>query len=284
MQTCVLHLSLSHGLRQHVRKPTHRARHTLDLAVTRVLEFVVKCIHVSQESLAFRPLLSGGHPTQEHVMTRNCRKLNRIQFQEDLRQCQIELLQCYDLHIAVAQSGSKMANVLDKPAPQRSKTVIVRLNAQWYSDDIHAAKQKRRHLECRWRHTGLEINRQMYCEQRKIVVNLIYEAKLACYRNRVGESDNQRGVFRIVDALMHRPKAFPFPMHTSSSDLADEFCSFFSGKIRCIRNIIASELESATPLVHQLPSSPECTSRLISLAPPTSEEVRKMLERRQAGL
>ena len=48
-----------------------------------------------------------------------------------------------------------LCKALDKLAPRRTRTIVIRPNAPWYNEEIAAQKSKRRGLEREWRSTGL---------------------------------------------------------------------------------------------------------------------------------
>ena len=53
-------------------------------------------------------------------------------------------------------------DVMDRVAPLKSRTITLRPEALWYTDDIRAAKQYRRQYERLWRSSGLAVHWDMY--------------------------------------------------------------------------------------------------------------------------
>ena len=43
---------------------------------------------------------------------------------------------------------------LDRLAPKRTRTIVIRPNAPWYNEEIAIQKRKRRRLERKWKLTG----------------------------------------------------------------------------------------------------------------------------------
>jgi len=275
-----LELLASHDLVQHVQGPTHKAGHILDLVITRASEHVVECVtirnpqlsdHLSVEATLH---LSKPPPVRKEFVTRNLRNLDTAEFYQDMQRCQQQISLCDDPDTAVTRYNSMLRAILDKHAPEKTKSVTVRPNTEWYNDEIRTAKQRRRQLERKWRQTNLEIHRQIYCQQRQTVINMIHASKLAYYQAKVVEADNQRDLFNVVDTLLHRPKSSPLPAHTSAKQLADEFCHFFNDKIQRIRDDVA---DSMCPVYTLGDTDPPEFSTLSSFTPATQEEVRKIL-------
>ena len=78
-----------------------------------------------------------------------------------------------------------LGNLLDKHAPIRKMTVIVRPSTEWYTSDIHEAKTKRRRLEQRWRKSKLAIDYDLCANQNKVVRGMVTQTKSDYYSEKV---------------------------------------------------------------------------------------------------
>jgi hypothetical protein len=137
----------------------------------------------------------------------------------------------------VDQYNKTLTSIFDSHAPAKIRTVTVRPNSPWYNDSIREAKLKRRRLEKKWRRSNLEIDRQLYCEQRQFVISLMRKTKTSYYSDLIGENaTDQKQLFKTVNKLLHRSKATPFPTSTSNESLAETFSDYFITKIQTIRN------------------------------------------------
>ena len=134
----------------------------------------------------------------------------------------------------VDQYKTVLGNLLDKHAPIRKRTVIVR--PEWYSSDIHETKTKRRRLEQQWRKSKLEIDYGLFANQSKVVRGMVTQAKSDYYSEKVcaAESD-QKTLFQIVDKLLHSSQETSLPTHDSLKHLCDSFGIFFQDTISKIR-------------------------------------------------
>ena len=113
-------------------------------------------------------------------------------------------------------------------------------------------KRKRRQCERRWRRTGLTIHREVYLSQRDLVNQLIYQANIDLYSDKIRLcGKDQQLLFNAVDELLHWKKKTELPDCDSDIDLADKWSEYFVDKISKIRKNL--DLNS--------PKSPEITSK-----------------------
>ena len=252
---CLASLLASYDLQQHINEPTHRAGHTLNLLITRKGELVVEGISVSDPHLSdHRAIRASLHlwkspPVMRQATTRTDRTLDPEQFSRGLECFQQQLSQTDDVDRAVARYSAGLKDILDKHVPQMTKTVRVRPNTEWYNNEIHTAKQERRRLERQWRHTKLEVHRQMYSEQCRAVSSLIHTVRFAFYQAKIQACDGQKELFPVVRSLLCCPKSSPLPYSTSAAQVANDFLLFFTGKVQCIRYEVASEVGQDSPVV-----------------------------------
>ena len=77
------------------------------------------------------------------------RSIDTASFNKDPCTSDLVKIPATSLTARVDQYNTVLGNLLDKHAPIRQRTVIVRPNTEWYSSDLHEAKTKRRRLEQR---------------------------------------------------------------------------------------------------------------------------------------
>ena len=94
---------------------------------------------------------------------------------------------------------------MGKHAPLVTKTITVRPNSTWYTDNIGVEKSIRRRLERRWRRTLLPEHRLAFVAQYKLVKGLVLNAKTKYYSNLMSESSSKcKALFQTIDSLFHR--------------------------------------------------------------------------------
>ena len=151
-----LDLLSSIGLQQHIDFSTHVSGNTLDLLITRpsdsrLIRGVQPDAYFSDHcSMLFSINTSKPQLSRKEVSFRKTKAFDTTAFMKDLsasRLCQDppsqpdELVDCYK---------TTLAELLDRYAPLKIKTVTVRPQVPWYSDEIPEAKRECRRAERRW--------------------------------------------------------------------------------------------------------------------------------------
>ena len=135
----------------------------------------------------------------------------------------------------VDQYNKVLAELLDKHAPPKTKSVTVRARAPWFTEEILSAKRERRKAERRWRSSKLQIHLDMFILAHRKVTKLCFDAKQEFFCSKINEnSGDQKQLWKIANNLLFRKKESPLPTHCDSKELADDFAEFFSDKIRKI--------------------------------------------------
>lgn len=114
------------------------------------------------------------------VHFRKLRSINLNCFSEDIRTSPLFNQPSSDLQSPVFRYNSVLLSLLDKHAPLKSRCVTVRLSAAWYTPEVAEQKRKRCGLERKWLKTDLEVDRENYVYQCRVVTNLIANLKSFC--------------------------------------------------------------------------------------------------------
>ena len=129
-----------------------------------------------------------------------------------------------------------------------------------------------RQLERKWQSNGkLEIDRQLFSDQRKAVNKLVLKAKRTYFINLIDNCGNDsKRLFNVGNQLLNRKKSSPLPPHTCSQSLALLFSKFFHSKINNICSGFTPDV--TTPL-------PDETSMILcSFKQTTAEEIQRILQ------
>ena len=89
----------------------------------------------------------------------------------------------------VREYDEVLCKALDKLAPKRTRTIVIRPNAPRYNEEIATQKRKRQRLGHKWCLTGLEIDRLNYMEQCNVVNDILYKAKEQYYSSVIQENE-----------------------------------------------------------------------------------------------
>ena len=151
----------------------------------------------------------------------------------------------------------------------------VRPHTPWYNDNIRSLKCVRRHLERRWRTSGLECDRRAYCLQRQLVTSYVHRAKLEYHVSYIADaSGDQRRLFKVVAKLLHNENDTPLPPCDSFDKLAMQFSDFFSEKISKIRSELIQNVNNVDASVEDAPQ----TCLLTAFEPATEAEIGTLLK------
>ena len=93
--------------------------------------------------------------------------------------------------------------MLDKHAPTVERNKRAALAQPWFEDVIQDMRRKRRALERKWRKSQLEIDRQLYTTQVKIVGSAIQTAKAKYYQDSLNNAD-PKTTFQILNSLQQK--------------------------------------------------------------------------------
>ena len=272
----------SNGLFQHITEPTHRQGHILDLLITREDSRLISNVDL-------HPGLSWHHAIlcslnfqrpKTPTVTINTRRLTAIDitaFRTDIRSSLAKFdFTAMNVDSCVEKYNQSIGSVLDKHAPSRTRTVRLRPNSPWFNKDIRTERQKRRRLERRWRRTKLEVDLQMYCDQKNIVSKLIEQAKIDYYSSQINEkAGDQKQLFNVINDLLQKNKKPVLPQSESDQALAEQFSEFFSNKITDIRKKFP-----ASPPVFSCdtaPNMPNASVYLNVFEPTNDSEVRDII-------
>ena len=148
-----------------------------------------------------------------------------------------DLLECLDLQSLpddVLHYDSSLRMIIDKHAPVKSKTITIRSEAVWYTEEIHEAGRIRRKLERKWR-KRLEVDFQIYINQRQAVTRLVHATKTDYYCADIQTNAKYaKLLFKTVDTLLHRSGEPVLPMSDSPSCLANTFQDYFLERVGLI--------------------------------------------------
>ena len=143
----------SFGLIQHVNEPTHVAGHTLDVVITWDNDNIISNIEVIDPCFSD----SAGRVTRDHfAVTLNAnaskpapvrktvyfRKIRGIDI--DLFKSDIQASECFksksfptDMDELVDSYTAELSSLVDKHAPVRTKSIVLRPSCPWYSDILY---------------------------------------------------------------------------------------------------------------------------------------------------
>jgi hypothetical protein len=233
----------SADLYQHIQGPTHKAGHTLDLLISRKTDHPVCKVKLlpgqPSDHIALFAVLDFARPapSRKRVTYRKLRDINLDQFKDDIRSSQLALSTAFDTSQLAEQFNMVLRELLDKHAPEKIKTVTLRPNAPWYTEEVREAKRVKRRLERKMTKSNLEIDKQLYKEQCKTYQKVIEKSKCQFYQAKISESDD-KDLFRCVNKLCSPSSGQTLPDHAFAKTLANNFGVFFHEKVKSISDTL----------------------------------------------
>ena len=139
--------------------------------------------------------------------------------------------------------NSQLESVIDKHAPVQSKTITIRPNTEWYTDELRNSKRECRRAERKMRKTKLTIHQQLYKEKCIQTNKQLLKCKRDYYSNKIAEiSNSQKQLHRITSDLIGNKREVVLPSYQNENDLSNRFCEFFLGKIDTIRSGLCASI------------------------------------------
>ena len=124
-----------------------------------------------------------------------------------------------------------LCETLNKHAPEKERTVVLRPHAPWYTESLRLAKQERGRRERKWIKSGLTVDKDLYKEQCGEYKQLLIKSKTEYHSNEVADA-NQRDLFRVIDKLTSPKASRTLLDHESHKDLANSLLHSSTRKSR----------------------------------------------------
>ena len=261
---------------QYVTQQTHVAGHIIDLFISKGDLITSTCTSdlISDHFAVHATLNFTKIPRQKKTVTSRCfKRLNHNALAEFTAHALEDNGPPTTPNEYSASLDSTLLAALDRFAPKETRTMTLRPNSQWMTDDILEVKRDKRRHERLWKKTKLHCHLQSYQEKRNLLTSMIQTAKCKHEEARIAACGNdQKALFRHVKRLLNNDEGTSCPL--SASELSDYF-------IHKITNIQASlkdttydphTLDAAIPLsfVHFEPVTLEEIQRVIHASPTKS--------------
>ena len=277
------------GMQQHVNESTHVRGHTLDVVITRDNSSIVSDINVvdpgicdstgnvSRDHFAviFKACAAKPAPVRKIVSFRKLRSIDAASFKQDIVKSDILHISDTSVDRLVDAYSKGLCLLIDSHAPVQTKTIVLRPDCPWFTDDLHDAKHLRRKLERKWRASKLTVDHQIYRNQCAVVNKLLIRARLDFYSDKINSCGNDsKGLFKITKHLLGGSEVVALPSGVSPKQLAQNFSDFFINKIENIRNGITLNSQQDSSNVELSTNDDHPVSRLHDSIPASEKEVR----------
>ncbi|XP_062616028.1 uncharacterized protein LOC134277728 [Saccostrea cucullata] len=279
-----------HNLTQHITTATHNRGHILDLLITKSESTILKTKPSVQDPNLFDAHRNSfcDHYSIQAVLS--CSKQKRIKKEITFRKWKnVDLdelskdinLEIPDKSLPVAQLvdhyNTTLRNAVEKHAPLCTKSVLLRPNTQWFSEELCDAKRERRRAERIWRRTGLEVHRQIFRDMCSTTARLVYKTKQDYFSQKIEEcGKDHKQIFKLSKSLMGKQQESILPSSTSNTELSNAFSEFFINKVATIRDGLKelTTFNMERTMDKDIPFSGE---PLLNFRPTRNDEVRAIL-------
>ena len=233
-----LDLLTAFGLQNHVNFPTHKSEHILDLILS-------ECIcHLSvkdsipglyfSDHISVVSHLTVDKPPLEVKECTFC-KLKGI----DTDEISTRLNEAFanfnttDFKAMIADLEKQLKSVLDKIAPERTKTILVRPTNPWFMEEVKTQKRLSRNRERKWTKYKLQSNWiavKAECNKYRAMLQSIGKSILS---DKVKEcKQDTKKLYAFVNGILGRTSENPMPKSDSDEQLAEELVDNFMTKIK----------------------------------------------------
>ena len=263
---------------QHVKFPTHKQGHTLDIVATNSDSLKVTNLSAHEYDISHHYLVDFCvelNPEVKHtkiISYRNLKGIDPIKFNSDItRMAQVSESLSFEDNIKVYNETLK--DVLNKHAPIKSKTIKIVPKAPWFDCEYEHLRKLRRKEEKRYRKTKLLVHKESYKNLRKQTTNLAYMKKCKYYGEKLIDTNN-RTLYPALNQLLDKKQDDVLPDRESDVDLANCFLPYFTDKIEKIRATFPVDNEFQAPN-SIIPA--EVSSKLTDFDCVTEEEIKRIV-------
>jgi len=278
----------SYGLNQLINEPTHKAGHTLDMVTTShkiidnstlqvlsdTLEIFKSCDHFPIIfTLQCKTLRSND---KKKIQFRSIEKIDKDRFSFDLldKLARNKSFSTFEEHLD--HYNATCSEVLDIHAPLLEKVIKDVPSAPWFDSEYKAARVARRKAEKVWLKSHLPIDRDIFNHLRLHCTELASSKKKLFFQGHFEKySHSTKGLYKFVDVFLDNDAALKLPPTESLQDTVEEFNTFFTEKIKAIREAFSNSTLNEDP-VAKVPV--DIDSKLCEFRETSVEELKDILK------
>ena len=224
------------NLIQHVKSPTHRHGHTLDLIITRKEEDMIADVQVLADVYCDHRVICCkiNHPKPPPAKIlktyRPTKSLDVTKLQRDMADA---ISQIDSSTSTRSLYNDALKGIYDTLALIQTRWIRHHPQAPWYDDNLRQAKRDKRRLERKFRKSGLTVDKQQFELKCSEYNSLLETSKRNFFKSRIEQADRNQ-LFKLVDGLFS-VNTTVLPPYDSLEQLTGDFNAFFIGKIQGLR-------------------------------------------------
>lgn len=241
----------SFGLVQNVTGPTHEKGHTIDLVISRMGHQHLSLINTDfsmpsdHAALHFKINFMKPPPTTISRTYRKTKNIDLDVLQRHLSSYLHDVDTVCDINVLAVKYHDSLKYSLDKLAPVKIKSSVVKHRAKWFSEDLLNERKSLRLFEQKWVKSKLLVDKLQFVQARSAYKNKVDKVKSDYFKSKIDNAESDKILFTIVDEISgNKGRSVNILPELDSGRLPDVFADFFDEKIAKIRcNLSDSPLQ-----------------------------------------
>ena len=204
----LLHL---YDLKQSILSPTHVKGHTLDLVITSMhsipSDISVAEIDLSHHYLVDFKLKAEPNTYEQKLITyRSTKNVDLAKFTKDVEDQLNALPPTDDLATKVSNYNSAMTKIVDDHTCLKTRKMKIVPDAPWFDVEYANLRKLRRNAEKKYRRSGKESDRKLYCTLRKQAVQTSFNKKKTFVTNKLKQGNSCKSLYSVVNDMIDNKK------------------------------------------------------------------------------
>ena len=174
----------SFGLHQHISQPTHDKGHTLDLVITRIADpcafsfSVDNSLPSDHAAVCFKTMVQRPAPKRTTQKHRTLKNIDMEVFKQIFNDSLCKMDSIDNVDTLASNYHYAASATIDKLAPIKSRNVIDKPRAKWFSENLVLSRARLRSFERKWLKTKLTIDRNIFVKERLMYKKLCDDQKI----------------------------------------------------------------------------------------------------------
>ena len=167
-------------------------------------------------------------PLEKRMISyRKLKQIDNSAFSTDLNDITNALLDIRDINQLVGDYNRELRQLVDRHAPIKSNTIVVRPLVPWFNDELKSLKLHRRKAELIWRWDKNHETLLSFHRARNKYVNALNTKRTDHLSHLILEAKGvSKKLFALINTLCGKKQSTPLPDHDSVENLVNEFGNF----------------------------------------------------------
>ena len=264
---------------QHIKYPTHKVGHTLDIVATFDDKPRISNIDINEyEDISVHFLVDFDITCSpevreiKHIRYRNTAAIDNEKFSSEVLKRWDGIDRQKSFGENITRYTEILKELMNEVAEEKTKTIKIVPNSPWFDEEYKQKRRERRKAEKLYKKSKSNGDHEMFLNLRKQTTDLAYKKKRDHFTNKLNQG-NSKTMYSVVNKLLDKKQDVVLPTAGSDKELADGFAKYFTEKITKLRakfKVTTNQIKSTNPL-------PSHASRLSKFEPTSEEEILQIL-------